>query len=201
MSSNTKISYFNTLVFTIITGVASLVLLSLLFFDIGKEFIYFIITFEIGIFVIIAYCITKIILGEMSKKKNTTGYVVSFDQCPEYYVKENIEGVEYCNNEFTTVDKITGRKYLMKLFPAEINNFPVEPEQTVIKGPKAGSTTYDYFPMRNLENDPDFRTMEEKCNLLFKAPTSNEDKYKEHTFYTYIPWTYAKSRCQSLANV
>ena len=60
-------SYFNTLIFTIISGIFSLVLIATLFFDMFKKYIPFIVTVEIGLFLIIGYCIYKIYNNEQKK--------------------------------------------------------------------------------------------------------------------------------------
>lgn len=200
MSTQSKVSYFNTLIFTIITGIASLILLTLLFFNIGKEFIYAIITFEVGIFAIIAYCITQIIIAESNKSKKTTSYVINFDQCPDYYTKKIVNGVEYCFNEYMGKDE-AGNNYVMKISPAEVNHEPRSlPATVTVSDTVTGQSYLDVFELRKLQDDPNFKTMEEKCALVSKAPVSLDAKYTPHTMYTYMPWTYAQSRCQSLTN-
>jgi hypothetical protein len=195
MSSDKNISYFNTLIFTIITGIACLMLLILLFFDIGKQFIYFIIAFEIGIFIIIGYCIAQIVIVEKKKNDGTTNYVVKFDECPDYYTKQLIDSKEYCLNEYMGRNE-AGTRFLIKIFPAEINGQPITPPSDLTGTPQL----YEKFPLRGLETDANIRKMADKCNLLFKEPAVPSATYSNHMYYKYIPWTYAKSRCESIAS-
>ena len=61
--SDSKVSYFNTMIFTIITGTFSLLLLLILLFKDGRKVLPLILTIEIGVFLIIAVCITQIIIN------------------------------------------------------------------------------------------------------------------------------------------
>lgn len=196
--SQNKISYFNTLMFTIFTGIVSLGVLSFLFFDFGKKFIYFIIAFEVGVFMLIAYCLYKIISGD--KKINAKDkYVVRFDECPDYYSKKIIEGKEYCFNEYVVKDN-AGNVKVIKITPAEIGGVKQDPDSAItltdIVEPNA--KLYAKFELHKLENDDNIPTYEEKCKYLFKQPPVDE-KYNSYRQFTYIPYTYAKSRCESLA--
>ena len=201
MSSNdSKVSYFNTLLFTIITGIVSLCILGLLFFEFGQKLIFFIIAFETGVFILIGYCIYKIISSEKKKNNKKDTYVVRFDECPDYYTRKDIDGKAWCFNEYISKDPSSGKTYIIKLTPAEINFVPQDvPTVITITNTKlTNDPPYSKFELKALENDEKLETYEDKCKLLFKMPPA-EDKYAKHMHYTYIPWTYAKSRCASLA--
>ena len=196
--SQNKISYFNTLMFTIFTGIVSLGVLSLLFFEFGKKFIYFIIAFEAGVFLLIAYCLYKIIAGD--KKINAKDkYVVRFDECPDYYSKKIVNGEEYCFNEYVVKDN-AGNVKVIKITPSEIGGVKQEPASAItltdIVEPNAN--LYAKFKLHQLETDDNIPKYEEKCKYLFNQPPV-DDKYNSYRHFTYIPYTYAKSRCESLA--
>lgn len=199
-SNDRKVSYFNTLLFTIITGIVSLCILALLFFEFGKKLIYFIIAFEVGVFILIAYCIYKIVSGEKKKLKSGDKYVVRFDECPDYYTKKEIDGKVWCYNDYVIKD-LSGKIFVIRLTPSEINNVPQDVPTTisVTNSRLANDPVYSKFELKALETDDKIPSYEDKCKLLFKMPPA-EDKYTKHMHYTYIPWTYAKSRCASLAN-
>lgn len=186
--------------FTIFTGIASLGVLSFLFFDFGKKFIYFIIAFEVGVFILIAYCIYKIITGDKKKKDNKDKYVVRFDECPDYYSKKIINGEDYCFNEYLVKDK-RGNSMLIKLSPYEMNGTTVTPETTTkltnIVEPSA--QLYSKFQLHKLEKDDNIPKFEDKCKLLFNNTSVSDPKYSSYLHYPHIPYTYAKSRCASLA--
>ena len=186
--------------FTIFTGIASLGVLSFLFFDFGKKFIYFIIAFEVGVFILIAYCIYKIIKGDKKNKDNKDKYVVRFDECPDYYSKKIINGDDYCFNEYLVKDKV-GKPVLIKISPHEMNGTTLTPEKTTLLTNIAEQSAppYSKFKLHKLETDDNILKFEDKCKLLFNAPSTSDPKYTDYLHYPYIPYTYAKSRCASLA--
>jgi hypothetical protein len=198
-TNNKKISYFNTLIFTIIAGVVSLGVVSLLFFDVGKQIIYFIVAFEVGVLGIIAYCIYKIIRGEMDKNNRKDKYVVRFDQCPDYYSSKIINNKEYCVADYI-VRNAKGDVSVMRIFPEKDARGSISAPASISLD-YANQTGADYkykFELRQLEQDPKIPTFEEKCKYLYTEPPQNP-KYNAYRHFTQIPWTYAKSRCASLA--
>ena len=80
MNNNKRISYKNTLIYTIVTAIVSLLILALLFIPSMFDYIYFIAVIELGIFIIIGVCIYKIINYE----KNL------LDDELTYYRKNNV---------------------------------------------------------------------------------------------------------------
>lgn len=187
--------------FTIITAIIALCILSLLFFDFGKKYLYFIIAFQVGVFAIVTYCIYRIIRAELRLQKGADRYVVRFDECPDYYTKRVINGEEHCFNDYIVKDQ-QGKVYVIRLTPQKVGETSITPPKTIIVTDKATpqDPLYAKFKLHALENDAAIKTYEDKCTLLF-TPPPNESKYIPHSHYTYIPWTYAKSRCQSLAQM
>lgn len=199
-SKERKISYFNTLIFTIVTGIVSLALLGLLFFDIGKDFIVFLVTLEVGIFVIIGYCIYRIVSHERQKQRalEQNQYVVDFNTCPEYYVKRMVGDTAYCFNDYTVKDA-NGNAYIMKVYPVAVNGTPVQLPPTMVPSNQVANTDYlfEKFPLRALENDNTLKTQKEKCALLYNTPA---DRVHEYSHLPSVPWTYAQSRCASFVD-
>lgn len=199
MEKDNKISYFNTLMFTIFTAIASLGILSFLLFDFGKKFLYFIIAFEVGVFILIGYCIYKIIKGDKKAKDTKTKYVVRFDECPDYYSKKVINGDDYCFNEYLVRDD-QGKPVLIKLTPAEKDGTEISPESSVTLNNTVPSIdNYNKFKLRRLESDEKISEFHNKCKLVFNKPNESDSKYDNYLHYPDIPYTYIKSRCASLA--
>ena len=196
-NNDKKMSYFNTLMFTVITGIVSLCMLALLFFEFGKKFMVFIIAFEVGVFVLIAYCIIKIMMLE--KKKTAANFVIKFDECPDYYSRKMIGGVEYCFNDYIVNDK-QGKLHVIRLTPYLIGGEPQQVPKfiTISDSVRAGTDKmYEKFRLRELETDTSIPLLKDKCGLMFKLPP-DDAKYDNHRHYNYIPWTYAKSRCEGV---
>lgn len=197
-SNDRRISYFNTLLFTIIAGVVSLGVLSLLFFEFGKNYIYFIIAFEAGVFCLIGYCIYKIVSAEKAKANKKDKYVVRFDECPDYYSKKSIDGKDYCINEYVTKDA-NGKMRISRLTPIDMDNRPYPVPTTITTASNSPAYEQNKFPLRGIEEDVNIPDYADKCKLLYKIP-GDDPKYTTHKFYTSIPWTFAKGRCASLAS-
>lgn len=199
MEKDNKISYFNTLMFTIFTAIASLGVLSFLLFDFGKKFIYFIVAFEVGVFTLIGYCIYKIIKGDKKANDIKTKYVVRFDECPDYYSRKVINGDDFCFNEYLVKD-YQGNPVLIKISPAEIDGITNTPEASTILNTTIPPTdNYSKFKLHRLEADEKIADYSEKCKIVYTKPSVSDSKYDNYTHYPDIPYTYIKSRCASLA--
>lgn len=199
--SDQKISYFNTLIFTIVTGVVSLCILGLLFFDFGKSMIYFIIAFEIGVFCLIAYCIYKIVTG--AKKENTrkASYVLRFNECPDYYTKRNIGGDVYCVSDYIVRDR-NGEVYVSRVSPVlDRDGEPLYPPKniTINDNSTVGQQPFDKIKLSALEKDDKFPKNEDKCALIYNTPKDRDAKFDSYREYSVLPWTYMRSRCESFA--
>lgn len=190
-----KISYFNTLVFTIISGIVSLVLLVLLFMGVFKpELSTFVITVEVGIFLIIAICIWQIVANEktLDKYREAKNFSIDFTQCPDYFVeKQNPDGTKVCSNEFVVDDKYKNR-YIMKIYPAdnpgknEVYSLPAM--HTSAFSPS--SLVRDKFLNTSFNSAPSLKTLRDKC----AAAMGQDPAYKE---YSVIPWVGVRARCES----
>jgi hypothetical protein len=202
-TSSDKLSYFNTLVFTIVAGIVSLLILAMLFFPLGKQFIVFIVAVEIGIFAIIAYCIYKIANNEtyLRKLRDSKNLVVNFDECGDYYMRRtNSSGVDVCVNNFVITDE-TNTNYIMKIWSANGSNIPTVNSITDSKINYFGNSNAsasdamnrrEVYQLKELATNSNLGTFTDKCRPFFyDVPSFTE--YKD------IPWTYAKSRCQSFA--
>lgn len=196
-NNDKKMSYFNTLMFTIITGIVSLCMLALLFFEFGKKFMIFIIAFEVGVFILITYSIVKIMM--LDKKKQAANFIVKFEECPDYYAKKNIDGTDYCFNDYVVNDS-NGNINIIRLTPTEINNEINKVPKTISVSDDIRSGIdkhYEKFKLRELQTDNAIPKLKDKCGLFFKAPP-DDAKYNSYQHYNYIPWTYAKGRCEGL---
>lgn len=193
-----KLSYFNTLIFTIISGLISLILLALLFFKIGDNYILAIILIEVGIFSVIGYCIYQIIHNEflINQLKNSDNVLISFDKCPDYFLsKIDNNGNTYCSNEYIYEDAAMN-KFVIKLYP-EGQTPPTQHNPTKLD--KLSGTTMapegpiDKFYINDINNNNTLKTNEDKCAPIFKDSTDPNGVHG----YAQLPWTYLKSQCES----
>jgi hypothetical protein len=196
--SDSKISFFNTLIFTIITGTFSLLLLLILLLKNGRQFLPFIITAEVGIFIIIAMCITQIIINEKRKEKTSGnwGDYIKFTQCPDYYIKRFTSEKEICSNEHMYIDPTSREVYTMKIYLSE--PIPDIPKEHVPKYDEKNINVLDKFPLSDLDTNSNIKSAEEKCELLFGPPTS--DKLKSFEKYQYLPWLSMRSKCRAIVH-
>lgn len=192
-NESSKISYFNTLIFTIISGIISLLLLLTLFFDIGKKYAYLVIGVEVGIFIIIGVCIIQIINNEKKLKnmKKLSSDKISFSQCPDYFMKVENNNVINCNNDFivTTAD---GKQQKLKIYPADPSI--TMPNSLPVNNPDVKDT----FPLFYLEQSTDLKDATQQCNIVINEPNpanTSIDFQNKFKGYSKLPWTYAKSRC------
>lgn len=197
MSEQTKkISYFNTLIFTIISGIVSLLLLAALFFDVFKDYMTFIITVEIGIFLVIGWSIWQIVsnekrLEELRKKKNFT---IDFTQCPDYYISRVVDGVTICSNEYIVEDQYRNKR-LMKIYPADDISknisYPLPKLHSNIYN-KQTSRPVDKFDSTAIDSAGDLPDVQKKCGAVLGMNNTYKD-------YTQIPWVGVRARCESYA--
>lgn len=193
-----KTSYFNTLIFTILAGIISLILLVLLFFKNFKQYLPFIITLEIGIFSMIAWCIIQIYINEklLNKLRKNLDYQISFNSCPDYFTKRLIGEQEICSNEYIYIDDKKQRR-IMKVYPADDKSGAVSGMRplpaTLSMDYKGNEKKWEKFPLNELENESSFKTYTQKCAPLFQAPS--DSKLKHLKGYDLVPWTNARSQC------
>ena len=195
-----KISYFNTLIFTLVAGIVSVLLLALLFFKGFGEYLPFIIALEVGIFSIIALCITQIILNEiyLDKLKKNIGYTMNFDKCPDYYTKRDSGDKEICSSDYIYKDK-GNKNWIMKIYPEDDITDPLRGSRPLPANVSleylGNEEKYEKFPLHELENEKTFKTYADKCGPLNMEPHDPKIAYLKG--YTLIPWTTMKSKCAS----
>lgn len=188
VSDTSKVSYFNTLIFTIVSGILSLVLLMLLFFDFGKKYIYLIVTVEIGIFTVIGICLYQIIRNEylLNAMRKNLPERVSFVECPDFFVKQDINNVLTCKNYYSVTKN--NQNYLMKIYP--IN----ETLPASFRLNDAGSGVRDEFKLAHIEQSTKLlKEARDQCAVISEEPTLAE--LAEFQGYSKLPWTHASSRC------
>uniref|UniRef100_A0A6C0BEE3 Uncharacterized protein n=1 Tax=viral metagenome TaxID=1070528 RepID=A0A6C0BEE3_9ZZZZ len=194
-SPSKSISYYNTLIFTIISGIISLLLLIALFFDIFKDYITFIITVEVGIFIIIGGCIWAIIANEqlIDKYKQAKNFNIDFTTCPDYFIQRNEGGKNICSNEYITEDEYKN-KFLTKIYPVDnIDKNEMYPLPKLHVHSYVDSTKpYDKYDSSIIETATDLKETRDKC----AAVLGQNINYK---LYSAMPWTSAIARCESFA--
>lgn len=196
-NENTKISYFNTLIFTIIAGIISLLLLLSLFSDKVKDMaFYFIVAVEIGIFSVVAICIFQIISNEakLNAQKKNLEAKIAFTECPDYFIRYDEEGETYCENNYTVIDG-TGNRLVMRIYPAEPNNLPPSlPSPLQNKNEK--------FNLLQLQQSKDLTNAKQQCAPVYQEPNLNaastpaqRDLLSNYVGYSKLPWSHARTRC------
>jgi hypothetical protein len=192
MNENKKISYKNTLIYTIVNALISVILIIFLAFPNFREYMYFIAIIEIGIFIIIGYCIYRIITYEkyLESLKNQKNFYIPFTECPDYFVKKfDLKGEPYCSNEYRIKDK-TENNYIMKIYPNSVP-LPLKHDDTINVDT---SQKYDKFWLNQIANSTKLKTVKEKCSVLSVEPT--DPTLNEYKGYTGIPWTNIRGRCE-----
>ena len=198
MANNTsKVSFFNTLIFTIVSGVISLILLLALFLDVGKQFAYTIIVVEIGIFSVISMCIYQIIKNEkkLNKEKTGTDDKISFDKCPDYFTKVYENDNTVCKNDFTVITP-RGQQMKLRIYPVDAN-IPLP-----LTLPSAYQGKCEKFNLYQIEQNADFKSAQDQCAIILNEPPvslaktqAERDKMAQYEHYSKTPWTYARSKC------
>lgn len=197
---NKKVSYFNTLIFTIFAGIVSLVLLILLYFKGFNQYLPFIIALEVGLFGIILLCITQIILNEifLDKLMKNMAYTMEFNTCPDYYTKRDNGNKEICSADYLYIDN-NKKNWIMKIYP---DDDPTNPVQGARPLPAVASldyrgdeAKYEKFPLNEIENEKTFKTYADKCGPLMKDPQEPSLAYLKG--YSLVPWTTMNSKCAS----
>ena len=97
------------MVFTIIAGIMSLLLLLLLIYGSSaiSEFAYIIITLEVGLLVVIIQAIVRIYMYEARLKNeqdNGMDSVLQVRSCPDYWTLHEDGTARTCNNSYTSPD-------------------------------------------------------------------------------------------------
>lgn len=202
MSNNNskRVSYFNTLIFTIVSAIVSILLLLVLLVKDGDRFLPFVITLEIGIFSVIVVCIIQIVMNErlVNRLKAKADAQISFNSCPDYFTKRDNDNREMCANEYIYVDE-KNKKYIMKIYPDDDKqnksggSRPLPPSHTFDY--TGSEPKYEKFYLTEIENEKLLKTPGEKCAPLFNPPSDPNLNYLKG--YDVIQWTTMRSKCAS----
>ena len=182
-----RVAYFNTLVFTIISGIVSLGILIFMFFKPAAKLFPFLITVEVGIFLIIIITITQIIIAEKERDryKNQKNFIINFATCPDYYVELNTGDKKICSNEYIVENEHKVQR-IMKILPAADNyTFPPTHNSTYTT-----DSAQDKFNNLVIDNAPELKDNLGKCAALFGRDPAFID-------YSHIPWSGVQARCDS----
>lgn len=202
MSQNesSKISYFNTLIFTIVSGIVSLILLLTLVMSpkVKEHAFYFVVAVEIGIFAIIVYCIYQIMFNESKLRYADITSKISFYECPDYFVKTYQGADTLCVNNYQVTDD-NDNKFLLRIYP-EDQPLPTElPIQTTSKSEK--------FNLYHIEQTQDFKNAKDECAFILNEPQVNlatsaakQELLNQFVGYSKLPWMHARSRCGTFAS-
>lgn len=203
-SETTKVSYFRTLVFTVIAAIMSLGLFGILFVEGGKDWMPFVIAVELGIFGIITYCITLIVQREklLENQKDAKNYSLKFDMCPDYFIKryDEITQKDFCSNEYSVIDLNSpfGKRVTMKIV-GESDSLPTFHSSTYMNRDPNTKVASPPEPLDKFYTDAlydtSIKTDSERCSIIARnaSPDSKfENKFKQ------LPWTYARTRCDGL---
>ena len=201
-NESTKTSYFNTLIFTIVSGIISLLLLLTLFSKIVRNnAFYFIIAVEIGIFSVIAICVIKIITNEQilnNLKNKLSTQKISMNDCPDYFIKTEKDDIAICTNNYE-VQTGNGRKYMLRIYPASVTLPNMLPVTNQDKNEK--------FKLYQLEQSSDLVDAKAQCAMVMTEPNINsaataaqKETLSQYKGYSSLPWLYARSRCGPYIN-
>lgn len=195
-------SYLRTLVFTVVTAIASLALFGLLFWK--RELLTFVIIVEAGVFAIIAYCIYTIVQHEkmLDAMKDPRNFKFGFDVCPDYYVKRNdsVTHKDFCSNEYIVVDKDNAlqKKLIMKIVDENTalpsNHSPLFKSKDASTGIIIQPKPSDKFMLDDFFSS-DMKTNKDRCDVIdpnVVTETTSMQGYKN------IPWTYTRPRCDGI---
>lgn len=205
MANDNKQSYMHTLIFTIISGIFSILLLLALSFKGGRDYLPFIVTLEVGIFIIIIVCIYQIYkrakLQEIFKQRGIKS--IDFNICPDYFTKRADGDRDFCANEYIQTDENMQSK-IIKIYPADdvIDGKRVFPSTnnrdiaTIVNNGRTSPNCQkcDGFYLDELDREPSLKTPREKCGPLFNPPSGSNLSYLSG--YHLLPWTTMKAKCE-----
>lgn len=192
-----ELSYKNTLIFTIIAAIISILLLLVLLMKNGRQYLPFIVTLECGIFFIILMCITQIYINEQNvlKYMNSKDKIVTFSKCPDYFTKRTIGDKEICSNEYIYFDD-NKNKFILKIYPLSTTKTIAFPTNHITTyDSNAPPKKYEKFPLNEIQTAADLSTVAEKCSVVTSPPGGKLSAYDD---YSLIPWTTMRARCETV---
>jgi hypothetical protein len=195
-----KVSYYNTLIFTIISGIISLILLFLVLSGVAKNYLLMVIVVEVGIFSVIGTCIFQIYRNAslIAILKNSGLVSISYDKCPDYFSKKlDNNSSAYCSNEYIYEDAGMN-KYLVKVYPSDMSPPNLHDPTSLDKlvgTEQAPGGPIDKFYLDAITSNKNLKTNEEQCAVIFKDSTDPNVM----SGYSKLPWTNVRSQCESYA--
>lgn len=165
-------------------------------------FMPFVVTFNVGLILIIIVCVSEVILLERARntrKVSTTP--INFDVCPDNFTKRVFNNVEICSNELLVKDPSNpNTTVLLKTYPVDDPSlklgagqrpFPSRHSQVFM----GNEQKHEKFRLNEIQQHGKLTTNEQKCSVLYSEPTSAD--LTDVAGYSLIPWTTMKSRCSS----
>lgn len=164
-------NYLNTLIFALVAKTVTLILLVALFFKVMQPFMYFFLTVELGLIVIVTltlYAIVKYDNRMTDEKKRISQSVISVSACPDFYEQVIVPsgpdaGNTVCTNKFQTSDNKYTYKYIY-----------TDTQQTELD-----SINIDKLVVN--------KKITEACAAVNSAP------------YSQMPWTDLRAKCSVVA--
>ena len=113
-------NYLNTLIFALVAKTITLIVMVSLFFKALQPFMYFFLTVELGLIIIVSLALVAIVKYEKrmdAERKRINDSIISVSACPDYYQQVIIPsgenaGKTVCNNEFQTSDGKYAYKFI-----------------------------------------------------------------------------------------
>jgi len=161
-------NYLNTLIFALVAKTVTLIVMVALFFKAMQPFMYFFLTVEMGLIIIVTISLVAIVKYEKrmeAERKRIADSVVSVSACPDYYEQVIIPSGEHagktvCNNQFNTSDGKYEYKFLYQ-------------DDDVQE--KLDSINLDDLAMK--------KKLSDVCSTL------------NNNVYSHMPWTDLKTKC------
>lgn len=185
------LSYYNLLIFTILSAIISIILIIVVYLQDYKKYIPFIATLIFGIFGIILYIIIKVYLNNLDYNNQ----ILTFDKCPEYFNKKIIDGKEICTNDSIYYDE-NNNQFILKVYPVDNINkqFPLPSKLNLTYS--QSDNKYEKFPLNEINNTASLNNNTKKCSTIYGTVTDPD--LATFNQYALTPWTNFKSQCASV---
>ena len=195
--------YRNLLTLIIVSGIVVLTLGVALVMQNDMSYMPFVVTFSVGLLLIIVVCISEILLLERAtaqRRDLATKTPIAFDACPDNFTKRFVNRQEICSNELVVRDPVTGRNVVMKTYP--VDDASVQGGQRPF--PRTHSLAFtgnepkhEKFRLNEIVQTTALGTNEARCSVLNSAPTASNLTHLAG--YDLLPWTTMRSRCSAFS--
>lgn len=190
-------SYINTLVFTLVVGLLSLLLLlGMIFTTAMGTYAWFVITLEVGFFAIILWNLIQITTYESRVRKmthNAAKNSLVAQTCPDYFTMSySTTGETECINVFKGVSPAKER-FIMLFVPSTSS------EQVVDDATKSTMTRFTVNPpdMKIAMKTFEEKRVEDACKIV-QGRADLASSPSEPNNYT-VPWTDLRNKCEGFA--